>query len=225
MSIVPSIPNRGVKSFSRRIGRSLSNRQQKLVNEHLSHYTLKNKTDLDHTKHIYLEIGFGMGDHFIYQAVNNPDRIFVGAEVYMNGVVRTLDQIVNKNIGNALLYPDDVNILVNDISLQGSFEGIYILFPDPWPKKRHLKRRMVNAPFLNLLSGLIKPGGFLVFGSDISDYYNEVKALLESSPRWEQNELTFSDLSCTTKYYQKALTEGRKSQFLCYRVLKRINDI
>lgn len=118
-----------------------------------------------------LEIGYGGGEHLARQALQNPDINFIGAEVFSGGIGKMLEKIEQNNIENVRLYTEDAYPLLQDMA-ENSLNGAYLLYPDPWPKKRHHKRRFVSERTLNELARAIKPGGFFRCASDIEDYAN-----------------------------------------------------
>ncbi|AHX11798.1 tRNA (guanine-N(7)-)-methyltransferase [Neorickettsia helminthoeca str. Oregon] len=124
-------------------------------------------------KEIVLEIGFGYGEHLIQRALEAPDKIFIGSEVYENGICKLLGEIKNRGLSNVFIWSLDVRILLQRLKKQ-IFNTVYILFPDPWPKKRHNKRRIVNRPFLGLLLENLHPSGELIVATDNKDYAEQI---------------------------------------------------
>jgi tRNA (guanine-N7-)-methyltransferase len=113
----------------------------------------------------YLEIGFGGGELLAGLAAAKPDSDFIGAEPYVNGVASLLRHIEEQQLGNIRIWPNDVRLLLPTIDA-ASLAGAFIMFPDPWPKRRHAGRRILQPAFLDQLAKLIKPGGKLVLASD-----------------------------------------------------------
>ena len=117
-----------------------------LLNEYSCDIQLLQQT----TKAINLEIGFGAGEFILSKAIENPNNIYLGCEVYNPGIIKLIKNLKRNNIQNVLIYRDDIReLLINTVNL--FFNDIYILFPDPWPKKRHHKRRLINASFLQFI--------------------------------------------------------------------------
>jgi release factor glutamine methyltransferase len=205
------------KTFARRIGKSLSDINKKLLKESLPEY-LYSAENLTYSpfKKKYLEIGFGMGEHFISQVNSNPESLYIGVEVYLNGVANLLKQMPYYERDNFMIWPDDIDLILDNIP-GSTFDGIYILFPDPWHKRRHLKKRLLNGERLKIIANKLKPGGFLSFASDIDDYFASVLKLLEANNSFE---IKTADPTIPhkgyseTKYHKKALKEGRIPQFL-----------
>ena len=116
-----------------------------------------------------LEIGSGSGEHIIKQAKTFPEQGFVACEPYLSGAAKLSSSIIRYNLKNIRLFTDDVR-LIFDLFPEGVFDTIYILFPDPWPKKRHHKRRLINSDTLDEMSRLLRIDGSLWFATDHKDY-------------------------------------------------------
>lgn len=128
-----------------------------------------------------LEIGYGGGEHLARIALENPGTNFVGAEVFTGGIGKMLEKIDNQNIENVRLYTQDAFGLLRGLP-SGGLEGVYLLYPDPWPKARHNKRRFVSPLALDELARTIRPGGFFRFATDIEDYANWTLAHIVRHP-------------------------------------------
>lgn len=118
---------------------------------------------------IWLEIGFGGGEHMAAQASRDPEVLILGAEPFQNGVASALRHIDERGLSNVRLWDADVRELIAHLP-DACLDRIFILFPDPWPKARHNKRRLVNAELLVELARVLKPGGGLRFATDWADY-------------------------------------------------------
>ena len=118
-------------------------------------------------KDIWLEIGFGGGEHLAGLAATMPDSDFIGAEPFINGVASLLRHIQEQQLGNIRIWPDDVRLIMPSLGA-ASLAGAFIMFPDPWPKKRHAARRILQTALLDQLAVMIRPGGRLVLASDDS---------------------------------------------------------
>ena len=168
-----------IRTFGRRHGKKLSTRQQTLIDTVLP--TLKPTTgDI-------LEIGFGAGEHVRDLARNNPNKIIIGAEPFMNGVASLLSAITDKNSNRILdeysgirIWADDVRDFLRQTS--SKFEQIWVLHPDPWPKARHEKRRLLSADFLNLLSKYLSTNGEIIIGTDHWEYFDWILEQIKSTP-------------------------------------------
>ena len=170
-------PPRRIKSFARCAGR-MTPAQKLAVESVLPQYVWSKDTVVD--KPLILDIGFGMGHSLAWQAEYYPQFHFLGAEVFLPGAVRLATLLQEKQLSNVhIAYGDVVLLLKEQLALQ-SLAGVQILFPDPWPKKRHHKRRLLQREFLDLLLTHMQPDAFLHFASDWADYCLAVKSLLRS---------------------------------------------
>ncbi|WP_341793450.1 MULTISPECIES: bifunctional peptide chain release factor N(5)-glutamine methyltransferase PrmC/tRNA (guanosine(46)-N7)-methyltransferase TrmB [unclassified Rickettsia] len=205
------------RSYARRIGKSLSSLQQNLLKTELPNYLFSNEKIKFEKRKIFLEIGFGMGEHFIHQAKNNPEALFIGAEVYLNGVANVLKLALEQNVTNFLLWSNNLDLILYELPNK-ILDGIYILFPDPWPKNKQKKKRILNPERLNILQNKLKTNGNLIFASDIQDYFNEVLKLIQQNPNFQiaDNDDYYQphDNYIITKYHQKAINEDRAAKFI-----------
>ena len=125
-------------------------------------------------KPVWLEVGFGSGEHLIYQATCNPDVSFIGCEPYINGVVSFLGKVKRQKIKNIFLYAGDVRDLF-DVLPSNSLAKVFLLYPDPWPKRRHKRRRFVNPEYLIPLLRVMNENAELRIATDIEDYFKHTK--------------------------------------------------
>lgn len=134
---------------------------------------------------VWLEIGFGGGEHLAAQAALHPEVLLIGAEPFQNGVASALRHIDERGLQNVRLHDGDVRELIARLP-DASLTRVFILFPDPWPKTRHHKRRLVQAETVGELARVLKPGGRLRFASDWADYVDWSLARLIAAPafRW-----------------------------------------
>lgn len=172
---------------------------------------------------IWLEVGFGGGEHLVHQAQSNPDVGIIGAEPYVNGVAMLLGKIRAAKTDNIAVHPGDARDLMDVLPPQ-SISRAFLLYPDPWPKARHHRRRFVTQEHLEPLAKVLKPGAIFRVATDIPDY---VRQALEEVPQagfeWlaegpEDWRKSWDDW-ISTRYEQKALREGRTPHYLTFRRL------
>jgi len=228
-------PTRPHRNFYGRLkGKSLKSSQKTYIDEDLAALSPgavgwaenPTRTDLDLKalfggKPVWLEIGFGGGEHLVHQAAQNPDVGIIGAEPYINGVAMLLGKIRRANVQNLAVHPGDARDLMDVLPAQ-SVDRAFLLYPDPWPKKRHHRRRFVTQEHLVPLAETLKPGAILRVATDIPDY---VRQALEEVPKAGFDWLAECpadwrepwDDWLSTRYEQKALREGRTPHYLTFR--------
>jgi len=171
---------------------------------------------------VWLEIGFGGGEHLVHQAQQNPDAGIIGCEPYVNGVAMLLGKIRMAGVRNLRIYPGDVRDMF-DVLPPASIDRAFLLYPDPWPKARHHRRRFVTPEHLDPLARVLAPGAILRVATDIPDYVRQT--LEQMMPRADFNWLAegpgdwrapWGDWH-STRYEQKALREGRTPHYLTFR--------
>ena len=217
-----------LRSFGRRRGRKLSDRQTGLFEILLP--TLQPDLAVPaptriaalfgpDARDVWLEIGFGGGEHLLWQAQHNPDVGFIGCEPFAEGVVKVLTGIEDHGLTNIRVWPDDARAVLRWLP-PASIARAFVLFPDPWPKKKHQKRRLLSAATLTLISRALKPGGTLRIATDIPDYVRTIFMAVARVPelRWTARDASDwchrpSDWP-QTRYEQKAHREGRTSSYL-----------
>ena len=202
-----------IRTFGRRHGKKLSARKMWLMDNILPAISPKN---IKNTGKIILEIGFGNGEHVRDLATRHPDSIIIGAEPFMNGVAALLSAITNESTNEILdeyknirIWPDDVRKFFADSNLL--FDEIWVLHPDPWPKARHEKRRLLNAEFLKLLGTKLSSNGQIIIGTDHYEYFD-----------WIINEVSKTALTASfpplsvihTRYQEKNMAETDAPKYL-----------
>ena len=174
-------------------------------------------------KPIWLEIGFGGGEHLVHQAATYPEIGLIGAEPYLNGVAMLLGKIRKAGVQNLRVHPGDARNLM-DVLSEASVDKAFLLYPDPWPKKRHHRRRFVTQEHLAPLARVLKPDAEFRVATDIPDYVRQTllevpKAgfewLAEGPGDWRN---PWDDWT-STRYEQKALREGRTPHYMTFRRL------
>ena len=170
-------------------------------------------------KEIWLEIGFGAGEHLIHQAAANPDVGFIGAEPFINGVARVLAHSEAQGLNNIRIHADDARPLLECLP-EASISRVFLLFSDPWPKTRHHKRRFVTPNTLDSLARILKPGGEFRFASDHAGFQRWTLAhvLAHAAFRWTAagpGDWRIRPVDAiTTRYESKALAAGRRCVYL-----------
>lgn len=167
---------------------------------------------------LWLEIGFGGGEHMVHQAGQNPGVGLIGCEPFINGVAMLLGKIRRAGVSNLRVHPGDVRDLF-DVLPDACLDRAFLLYPDPWPKTKHHRRRFVTPEHLQPLARVLKPDAIFRIATDIPDYvrqaltqvpaagFTRVEAPMhEAWPDW-----------LSTRYEQKALREGRRPHYLTFR--------
>jgi tRNA (guanine-N7-)-methyltransferase len=179
---------RAIRSFVTRAGR-ITPAQQRALDTLWSKYGVEYREQLLGLRALYareapctLEIGFGNGENLLSLALAHPERDYLGIEVHRPGVGRLLLALEERRLANVrVICHDAVEVLERQIA-PGSLGEILILFPDPWPKKRHHKRRLIQPAFVALLTRALEPGGRLHIATDWQPYALEMLAVLEGAP-------------------------------------------
>lgn len=220
--------------YGRVHGKTLRGSQKTYLAEDLGKLSLHGVTALDNPARVpldltavfgdvplWLEVGFGGGEHLVHMAARYPDVGIIGCEPFVNGIAMLLGKIRAAGVGNLAIHPGDVRDLF-DVVPDACFDKVFLNYPDPWPKARHHRRRFVTQGYLALLARVMKPGGEFRVATDIPDY---VRQTLEEVPQagfalerkaglggaWED--------WISTRYEQKALREGRDPHYLTFRRL------
>lgn len=196
--------DRLLNTFGRRIGKRLGQESRDVITNILPKYLVNCAELAQHKSKLYLEIGFGTGDFLLEYAKNNHETLCVGCDPFLNGVAGVVKKIVAHEITNIKIWPDDVRLIFAQLPDQ-IFDIIYILFPDPWPKRKQHQRRLINNEFLIALYQKMKPGAQLNIATDHADYANWIESCLQNNPvLFKQNTANeFADVSMT-RYYKRA---------------------
>ena len=218
-----------LRSFGRKRGRKPSPRQEALIADMLPRLRIDLTAlppDLTRlfrvaVSDVWLEVGFGGAEHLVHQARLNPVAGLIGCEPFEDGVVKAVVAVADRDLDNIRLHPDDVRPLLRVLP-EASLGKVFILFPDPWPKSRHAKRRLVSKLFLDHLARVMRPGAELRIATDIAAYARLVltAALPHAAFRWTATQA--SDWRTPwpdwpgTRYEGKALREGRRPMFLTF---------
>ena len=168
---------------------------------------------------VWLEIGFGGGEHLVHQAGANPDVGLIGAEPFINGVAMLLAKIDRAGVGNIRIHPGDARDLF-DVLPEGSIDRAFLLYPDPWPKQRHHRRRFVTPDHLAPLARVLARGAEFRVATDIADYVRQTRREVPRAGFTLLEEATgatpWSDW-IPTRYERKALRAGRVPHYLTFR--------
>lgn len=228
----------GSRIYGRRQGKPLKKASAARFEKYFPLYSINISDDekikpeqlFDHSpKEIWLEIGFGKGEHLAAQSIDNSKVGIIGCEPFLNGVSGLIDHIDKEKINNVRFYMDDARLLMDAIP-ENSISRAFILFPDPWRKKRHYKRRVVNQGNLQVLARILKDNSELRIATDHNDYCRWIIARLmenenfiwrsEHPDDWHKRPIDWP----ATRYEEKALKSGRKSTYMTFIRKKRNAD-
>ena len=223
--------SRATESFyGRRKGQQLRGRKQRVMDELLPQLRFDLTAPFEGSVDDYfrssaarthLEIGFGGGEHLAHQARSHGDTNFIGVEPFINGMAKILGVIEDQSLTNIRLYDDDATQLMDWLP-SACLDQVDLLYPDPWPKKRHWKRRFVSQVNLERIWRVLKPGGRFRFASDIDTYVNwtlqhvhrhdRFHWIAQAAPDWNDP----WDGWLRTRYEAKAIREGRPPCYLVF---------
>lgn len=208
--------------FGRRKGRPLGLARQHAFEHMLPSWEWMAARSLCPDKPLWLEIGFGFGDHMLAWLQRYPDRHIIGAEVFQNGIAHFLTQVSPQDQARCFLWPRPVEGLWNHLPDQ-SLDGILVYFPDPWPKARHHKRRLIQPAFLKTCARVMKPQGRIHFASDHADLVDHVCTVFRQDAAWRwvegvqdgnsQNWPAWPPDMPASRYFHKAVQQGRPCGF------------
>jgi tRNA (guanine-N7-)-methyltransferase len=168
-------------------------------------------------KKIALEIGFGSGENLIYLAENLRDISFVGIEVYDSGIGSLINKAKQKELKNLKIIREDAEEVLGTFEKE-TFEFILLFFPDPWPKKRHHKRRLISEDFISLIESKLKPNGLVHVCTDWADYAHDIHALFKSMEEFKSLEKLPRRIQ--TKFEKKGLALGHSIYEFAFRLLR-----
>ena len=230
------------KFYGRRQGRKIRKAKSSLLDRFLPQVAITPNSTITkqsfgcNVDEIYLEIGFGNGEHIAGQSQNKHNIGFIGAEVFKNGVANLLTlmtgikensdmpetiNLLPERADNVRIWSDDVRILFSQIP-DSTLSKIFLLFPDPWPKKRHAPRRFINPDNLKEIARMLKKGGILQVATDHKIYKSWTLRRLHDDPNFCWTARSSDDWRnppsdwVETKYQRKAIREGRKPVFLIF---------
>jgi tRNA (guanine-N7-)-methyltransferase len=218
-------------SYGRRRGRALRSRQKVLIRDFLPQFalTIPGSGQLDacgvfgaRYRSVWLEIGFGGGEHLAIQAEFHPEIGFIGCEQFENGIVKLLARIEHRRIENIRLFADDARLLIAALP-PASIERVFVLFPDPWPKRRHERRRFVSRTTLDAVAGVMTDGGELRLATDDRNLLSWMLERITDHPAFTWLARRPYDWCepppdwASTRYEEKARAAGRLPFFLRFR--------
>ena len=203
--------NKFLPSFVQRKGRITKSQEDNLNFLHRYHITSHAQILLDKSnfKKIILEIGFGNGENLISLAKENSQNLYIGSEVYMAGIGQVLGAINANELTNIRLITGDIRLLIDKIN-ESVFDEVLIICPDPWPKLKHHKRRMINSEFLDSIYKVLNPDGHLFMSTDWENYAESINESINQNSDFKiLNSSPYENIALT-KFQQRAIEEGRK---------------
>ena len=198
-------------SFVKRKGRITKKQTHSLSS--LSEFSVKSVQEVeDFSKHFdkcYLEIGFGNAENIIFQAINNPSYLFIGSEVYMSGIGTLVSSIKENNISNIKIFSDDIRLLL-DQSPKKVFDSVIIICPDPWPKEKHHKRRLINKSFLEMVHDFMKDDSNIYISTDWENYAESISELFVKNKLFKPSSNKSFQKDSLSKFERRGKDEGRE---------------
>ena len=198
-------------SFVKRKGRITKKQTHSLSS--LSEFSVKSIQEVeDFSKHFdkcYLEIGFGNAENIIFQAINNPSYLFIGSEVYMSGIGTLVSSIKENNINNIKIFSDDIRLLL-DQSPKKVFDSVIIICPDPWPKEKHHKRRLINKSFLDMVHDFMKDDSNIYISTDWENYAESISELFVKNKLFKSSSIKSFQKDSLSKFERRGKDEGRE---------------
>ena len=219
------VPARALYGRSR--GKSLRAGQKDLLAEALPLFSIamedltEGRAFARTPREVWLEIGFGAGEHLIEQAKANPEVGIVGCDPFLNGIVAALAGLKREDISNVRLRRGDAQAVI-ETAPDAFFSRVFVLYPDPWPKRRHHKRRLIARGVIDSLARVMRPGAELRFATDIDDYAGWTLARFLASPHFRWAAAQADDWRRPwpewrpTRYEAKARFENRRSVYLTF---------
>jgi tRNA (guanine-N7-)-methyltransferase len=203
--------NKFLPSFVQRKGRITKSQEDNLKFLHRYHIASHAQILLDKSnfKKIILEIGFGNGENLINLAKENSQNLYIGSEVYMAGIGQVLGAINANELTNIRLITGDIRLLIDKIN-ESVFDEVLIICPDPWPKLKHHKRRIINSEFLDSIYKVLNSDGHLFMSTDWENYAESINESINQNSDFKiLNSSPYENITLT-KFQQRAIEEGRK---------------
>ena len=198
-------------SFVQRKGRITKSQEKNLLS--LPDYEISSYLEIQKAKNnfekVILEIGFGNGENVFKFAKNNRENLYIASEVYMSGIGQLLGDVINNDLNNVKIVTGDIRLLLEDVT-KPVFDHVVIICPDPWPKLKHHKRRMLNNDFLDLIHKTIKDDGHLFMSTDWKNYAESIEEAIDQNEGFIKLKDSIYKEADLTKFQQRAVREGRK---------------
>ena len=212
MPVTPQQPHGALRSYGRIKARPIKAKQAQLLDSLGPKVEIPegpfNPLDLmPGARAVWLEIGFGGGEHMAGQAERSPDTLIIGVEPFLNGVASALRHVEERGLENVRIHQGDAREVAGRLP-DGCLDRVFVLFPDPWPKSRHHKRRIIQPEFLVELARLLKPGGGLRFATDWAEYADWTRKRVPASGLFAPVEADMAGPPAdhlTTRYEEKKL--------------------
>jgi tRNA (guanine-N7-)-methyltransferase len=215
------------RTYGRRQGRPIKSSKQLLIEELLpviaidlaeSEHRINPHIYFDREAPVWMEIGFGGGEHLVQLAVNHPDINFIGCEPFLNGVASLLESVHKHALTNIRIFQGNALDLLKTFQ-HGCLSRLYLMFADPWPKKRHHKRRFVQEAILDSVMPILKVGAQFRLATDHADYQQWILTHLRKRSDLQEVLCTFEKPKSwpMTRYESKAIHEGRKALYMIYK--------
>lgn len=235
-----AIPPKPIRNFyGRRYGKRLRQAQRQLLDQALDpisvplephSFSSTGQSPLDLQKlfggkrPVWLEVGFGSGEHMVHQAQLHSDIGIIGCEPFVNGVASLLSKLRDSPCSNIRIHAGDVRDLMDWLP-RHALSRVFLIYPDPWPKKRHHRRRFMTPEYLQPLADVMKPGSYLRLATDIADYARQAVEEISFSTEFEWEPSRQEDWQVpwndwlSTRYEHKALRDGRTPIYLTFKRL------
>ena len=198
-------------SFVQRKGRITKSQEKNLLS--LPDYEISSYLEIQKAKNnfekVILEIGCGNGENVFKFAKNNRENLYIASEVYMSGIGQLLGDVINNDLNNVKIVTGDIRLLLEDVT-KPIFDHVVIICPDPWPKLKHHKRRMLNNDFLDLIHKTIKDDGHLFMSTDWKNYAESIEEAIDQNEGFIKLKDSIYKEADLTKFQERAVREGRK---------------
>ena len=203
-------------------GRNKGRKKFILIKDNIfDNFLLSINRDIIKDKDIIFDIGSGSGENTLFLSKNNPDSLIIACDVFKDGNINLCNKIYQSNILNIKLYNQNINLLLDQLSNKECLKEVWILFPDPWPKKKHHKRRLISFEFLEKFHYLLKKNGKIFISTDSKSYLLSILKniyLSRKKFKWENDKPYIWSYNLeklpATKYYKKAIKLNKSPFFI-----------